>query len=60
MTKVISILSKKKEQMIEYKKLKNQKYDEQIKKSETRTADLKAKKAKFNEEIDARIEKLKD
>ena len=56
----MSILSKKKEQVQEYKKIKNEKFDAQIKKSQAKTAKIEKEKAKFNEEIDKYISTLKD
>ena len=60
MTRVISVLSKKKEQMLEYKRIENGKFDKKIEKSELKTKSLKEQKAKFNEEIDAEIAKIED
>lgn len=56
----MSILSKKKEQVQEYKKIKNEKFDAQIKKSQVKTAKIENKKANFNEEIDKYLSTLKD
>ena len=60
MSRVMSILSKKKEQVQEYKKIKNEKFDAQIKKSQVKTAKIENKKANFNEEIDKYLSTLKD
>lgn len=56
----MSILSKSKEQAEEYKKIKNEKFDKMILKSNNKTAELVEKKAKFNEEADKYISSLKD
>lgn len=60
MSRVMSILSKNKEQAEEYKKIKNEKFDKMILKSNNKTAELVEKKAKFNEEADKYISSLKD
>ena len=53
MAKVVSILSKKKDQLKEYKRIQNEKYDKKI-------ADTQKAKEDFNAEIDKRIAELKD
>lgn len=53
MAKVVSILSKKKDQLKEYKRIQNEKFDKKI-------SDTQKKKEVFNAEIDARIAEIKD
>ena len=60
MSRVMSVLSKEKEQKTEYKRLVNEKFDKKIAKSEFKTKKLQDKKAKFNEEIDRNIATIKD
>lgn len=60
MSRVMGFMSKTKDQMEEYKKIKNDKFDKKILKAEAKTQNLKLKKAKFNEEIDEVIKNIKD
>lgn len=53
MAKVMFLLSKKKDQMQEYKKLKNDNFDAKVKKIED-------KREKFNKKIDNRISRLEN
>ena len=53
MSRVASILSEKKEQLKEYKRIQNEKFDKKI-------SDTQKKKEAFNVEIDARIAEIKD
>ena len=53
MSRVISILSKNKDQLVEYKRIQNEKFDKKI-------ANTQKAKEDFNVQIDARIAALKD
>lgn len=52
MSRVMSILSKDKEQMEEFKKIKNTKFDTKIRKLQDKIAKIEIEKTKFNEEVD--------
>lgn len=60
MTRVISFLSEDKEQLVEYKRIQNEKFDSKIEKAELKVETLKNEKAKFNAEIDTEIAKYKN
>lgn len=53
MARVVFLLSKKKEQMKEYKEIKNAKFDKKIE-------NTKKEKEDFNEKIDKKIARIKD
>lgn len=60
MSRVISFLSENKDQLLEYKKINNEKFDAKIEKAELKVETLKNEKAKFNAEIDTEIAKYKN
>lgn len=60
MSRVMSVLSKNKDQKIEYKRLVNEKFDKKIAKADAKTQNLKIKKANFNAEINKHIAEIKD
>lgn len=59
MSRVMSILSKDKEQMEEFKKIKNAKFDTKIKKLQDKIAKIEIEKTKFNEEVDKYLSEIK-
>lgn len=60
MSRVMFLLSKKKDQMIEYKKLEDAKFDAKIGKAEEKVVKLKNEKDKFDKKIENRLAKLTD
>ena len=58
MAKVISFLSEDKEQLEEYKKINNEKFDSKISKLTEKLHNEQLKKVKFNEQVDEQIAKL--
>lgn len=59
MSRVMSILSKDKEQMEEFKKIKNTKFDTKIRKLQDKIAKIEIEKTKFNEEVDKYLSEVK-
>lgn len=60
MSRVMSILSKKKDQMTEYKKLEDAKFDAKIEKAEQKVVKLKNEKDEFDKKVENRLAKLTD
>lgn len=58
MAKVISFLSEDKEQLEEYKKINNEKFDSKISKLTEKLHNEQLKKVKFNEQVDEQIAKF--
>lgn len=58
MAKVISFLSENKDQLLEYKKINNEKFDSKISKLTEKLHNEQLKKVKFNEQVDEQIAKL--
>lgn len=60
MSRVMSILSKKKDQMTEYKKLEDAKFDAKIEKAEQKVVKRKNEKDEFDKKVENRLAKLTD
>lgn len=58
MSRVISFLSENKDQLLEYKKINNEKFDSKISKLTEKLHNEQLKKVKFNEQVDEQIAKL--